>query len=1008
MKAILVKLWMVCSVLWSWIGLAVAAENAPQFARDIQPLLAKHCLLCHGPDESEGGLRLHNRIGALAELDSGEHAIVPGNPSESQMLARINTDDPDLRMPPEGDGLSAEEIALLSQWIREGANWEVHWAYRPLDSALPPEVKNRQAVRNDIDPFVIAKLEEENVEPSPEADRYTLVKRLYYDLIGLPPEPEDVDRFVHDASGLAYENLVDRLLASRHFGERWGRHWLDKARYADSDGYEKDRDRPDAWRYRDWVIDAINQDMPFDQFTIEQLAGDMLPDAEPMQRLATAFNRQTLTNTEGGTDKEQWRVAAVMDRTETLGTVWLGLSVGCARCHTHKYDQITQREYYELYAYFNNGDEVDAEVPKELRADPVVQGQRRELAAAIARRRQEVAHSIDAWLPDLQARAEASVKSQLQFHSLREVSITGPEGVTFTLQEDGSWLTGGQNPATAKYTIEASCDVPQLTGIRVEVLPDESLSARGPGRTEHGNFVLNEIRLYAAPKPNWGKADQRNFVSAVANFSQSGWPVANAIDGREGPSQKGTGWAISPQFGKPHTADFFFDQPLDDGLRHLQIVLSQTYGSQHTIGRFRISAITGVTPDAELPKEILQIARSETPDEAGIQRLIEFRQSRDSQLLELQRRLQGLADEVMKVRVIGQRTRDLRQTHVLRRGEFKQPMKQVSTGTFATLPPIRSRDGVNVSDRLDLARWLVGGENPLVPRVTVNHVWKHLFGEGIVPTMNDFGVRGDPPSHPKLLDHLAMKLIDGGWSRKALIKYIVMSATYRQSSRHRPKLVDLDPNNRLLHRQNRFRVEAEIVRDITLAASGLLSRKVGGPSVFPPIPPGVTDLTYNSSFKWKTSQGADRYRRGMYTYFKRTAPHPNLITFDCPDSNITNVDRDRSNTPIGALVTLNNESFVEAAQAMAQYVLQHTDLQDDDSLLRFALRRCIVRVPTQAEVDDFAQLLAASRKWYRDNPDAAEELVGARAASGVVLEENAAWIATLRIMLNLDEFLTRE
>lgn len=816
MNRIVSKILMGPCVVWLWTGVAVAGESNPHFASDIQPLLAKHCLLCHGPDAAEGGLQLHALKEALAELDSGEHAIVAGKSADSEMLKRIISDDPDLRMPPEGERLSSDEIATLRKWIEDGADWQVHWSYRRLDTAPPPEIKNGLGIRNDIDRFVREILESNSIVPSPEADRFALIKRLYYDLIGLPPEPEEVDAFVNDSSDEAYEILVDRLLGSRHFGERWGRHWLDKARYADSDGYEKDNHRADAWRYRDWVINAINNDMPFDQFTIEQLAGDLLPEAGPLQSLATAFHRQTLTNTEGGTDKEQWRVAAVMDRTETLGTVWLGLSVGCARCHSHKYDQITQREYYQLYAYFNNGDEVNTEVPKKLKTDPVVLAKRAELASAIAARRQQVADSMDNWIPELQARAKASANVKLQYHPLGEVSIKGPKGVTFAQQEDGSWLVGGENPARAKYTIEATCDVPRITGIRVEVLPDKSLSAgglsaSGPGRSNHGNFVLNEIRLYAGAMPKWGKDEKRSLSSAVADFSQDGWPVAHAIDGTEGPSREGTGWAISPQFGKHHQATFFLARPLEEGKRHLHIAINQTYGSQHTIGRFRISAVTGTPPDAGLPKDVLQIALADVPDEAGIKRLIQWYQSRDPKLLDLNHQLQGLADEMMTVRVIGQRTSNPRKTHILRRGEFKQPLDEVSTATFTTLPPIRPRDDNQQSDRFDLARWLVSGENPLVPRVSVNHIWKHLFGEGIVPTMNDFGVRGDPPSHPRLLDHLAKKLIDESWSRKALIKYIVMSATYRQSSRHRPELVEVDPNNRLLHRQNRFRVEAEII-----------------------------------------------------------------------------------------------------------------------------------------------------------------------------------------------------
>ncbi|MEM0926180.1 MAG: PSD1 and planctomycete cytochrome C domain-containing protein, partial [Planctomycetota bacterium] len=779
------------SIVVSW-ATAEAQTNPVRFARDVQPILAKHCLLCHGPDDAEGGLRLSSRELALAVTDSGRHAIVPGNVDDSELFQRVNSDDPDLRMPPEGDGLSPREVSILREWIEQGANWEIHWAYRGLDDPLAPE--SIGATTNPIDHFVLAKLKDARIAASPRADRYTLIKRLYYDLVGLPPEPRAVDAFVADASEDAYENLVDRLLASEHFGERWGRHWLDKARYADSDGYEKDKHRADAWRYRDWVIQAINNDLPFDHFTTEQLAGDLLPGSTPMQRLATAFHRQTLTNSEGGTDREQWRVAAVMDRTETLGTVWLGLSVGCARCHNHKYDQITQREYYQLYAYFNNGDETNTQVPKDSKIDRAKQRRREAITRQISQRRKEIAESLDHWLPELRELAKQNTDNRLEYHPLENMSVKGPKGVSFELQDDASWRAVGENPETAKYTIEGISTIEDVSGIRIEVLPDESLPSDGPGRTVHGNFVLNEVRLYAASRPEWHPDLKRSFDSSDADFAQKNWPAEHAIDGIEGTGSKGTGWAIAPQFGKAHRASFFLKEPITSETRHLQIVLNQTYGSQHTIGRFRISLITGAPPSAGIPKEILKIAASDRPEQDGLDRLIVWKQSQDAEIRKQTKELNSLADPMMSVRVITQRKDNPRKTRILRRGEFKQPLEEVQAGTLTTLPPIVGRDHVTQTDRLDLARWLVDGKNPLVPRVVANQIWKHLFGEGIVPTVNDFGVRGDPPSHPRLLDHLAQELVENHWSRKALIKHIVMSKTYQQSSRHRPELLEIDPS----------------------------------------------------------------------------------------------------------------------------------------------------------------------------------------------------------------------
>lgn len=754
------------------------------FARDIQPILAKHCLLCHGPDEAEAGLRLDVAERAYAKLDSDVRAIVPGKPDASELMRRVATTDEFERMPPEGERLTKDQIALLRTWINEGAPYQQHWAYEPVKESPLPAVENEAWVRSPIDRFVLARLEQAEIAPAPEADRATLIKRLYYDLIGLPPSPDEVQAFVGDSSSRAYESLVDRLLASEHFGERWGRHWLDKARYADSDGYEKDRPRPNAWRYRDWVIDAINRDMPFDQFTIEQLAGDLLPAPTPDQKLATAFHRQTLTNTEGGVDQEEFRVQATFDRTETTAAVWMSLTMTCARCHSHKYDQIKQREYYQLFAFFNNANEAETEVQKSQQA-------------------------MDQYLKE---------------------------------------------------------------------------------KAEHDKRVADL---------------QKQYDAAVGNGSTD--PAAS-----------------------------------------------------------------------KLAKE-LESLKKNVPK-----------------------------SPLMKVRVMAPAERN---THVLRRGDFLQPADAVKPEVLeviARVHPLKSRHGDKPADRLDLARWLVHADHPLTPRVTVNQVWAHLFGRGIVATLNDFGVRGERPSHPELLDWLAWRFPrDMAWSRKRLIKAIVTSATYRQSSRHRPELLEIDPMNRLLARQNRWRVEAEVVRDLYLSASGLLSEKVGGPSVFPPLPPGVTELSYANNFKWATSQGEDRYRRGLYTFFKRTSPHPNLISFDCPDSNTTRLERESSNTPLQALVTLNNEVFTEAAQAMARRVLNDGG-SDDQQRLTYALRLCIVREPDSTELSRFNDLLRAAREYYQANGEDAAKLTRRHAVEGVSTAENAAWVATLRMVMNLDEFIVRD
>lgn len=829
----LVLVWL-CLALLNGLSVTSASGGEVVYERDILPILGEHCFACHGPDEEKrkAGLRLDSRTGALAVLKSGQAAIVPGDSGAGSLIGRIQSVEADEVMPPPkfDKPLTEEQRSLLTEWIESGAPYSMHWAFRPLNPARVAIESTSPSGRNAIDAFVLNRLAVEGFKPAPEADRYGLVKRLYYDLLGLLPTPAEVREFVQDEDPLAYERLVDRLLDSEHFGERWGRHWLDKARYADSDGYEKDRPRPHAWKYRDWVIKAINDDMPFDQFTIEQLAGDLLPEATGDQLLATAFHRQTLTNTEGGTDQEQWRVAAVMDRTETTGSLWLGLTVGCARCHTHKYDPISHEEYYRMYAFFNNGDETVTKLPESpaalkeyRRLKPGFDEQWNALAEKIEQRIEELRPAREAW--------EREIGERLRLGELSE---------------------------------------------------------------------LEDSLQMALAKPS----DQR--------------------------SEKE----------RERVTSYYHEQ--DD----LLVSLLEAQG--------------------ELKK-----SEPKSP--------------------------------YLDVRIVTQRTKEPRRTHILERGEFTKPTKEVVPGVLSILPELGIRDAEGTGDRLDFARWLVGSENPLTPRVIANHIWANLFGQGIVATRNDFGVRGDPPTHPELLDHLASEFMARGWSRKALIRYIVLSSTYRQASDHRPELVAVDPKNRLLARQNRFRVEAEIVRDVFLDASGLLSRKIGGPSVFPPTSKDVLALTYNSSIRWNVSPGENRYRRGMYTFFKRTAPHPNLTTFDCPDSNTTCLERNRSNTPLAALTTMNNEVFLEAAKGFAGRVLG-LPLEGDVSRMREAFLIATVRLPDPDELDGLMGLLREAREHFRAHPEAIKAFLGESTEGGA---ERASWAVCMRVILNLDEVITR-
>jgi len=1005
-----------------------AVEKKIDFIQEIRPILAARCYECHGPDEQESGLRLDLKKSALAGGDSGK-VIIIGKSSESTLIHLIAGLDPESKMPPEGEPLSKEQVGIFRAWIDQGADWpkradvdptaagRSHWAFQPLRQPAEPALGETKWGRNPIDSFVLARLNERGISPSPEAARHTLIRRLSLDLLGLPPRPEDIDGYMGDTSNNAYERLVDRLLESDHFGERWGRHWLDKARYADSDGYEKDRARPNAWRWRDWVIRAINDDLPFDRFTIEQLAGDLLPNATDDQKLATAFHRQTLTNTEGGTDKEQWRVEAVFDRVETTGTVWMGLTIGCARCHSHKYDPIAQREYYRLFAFFNNGDETGTSVPiseAEVARFETETAQHTRDIQAFEKRIAEAGRAARAvqseWETDTRAAIHTASNDPPRFHSLGVTGIEGSEGTGFSQAADGSIVVGSKNADKATYTLLATAIPTKVTGFRIEVLPDESLPENGPGRASNGNFVLSEFQVEVSDTNRFTDKQTVALGALRADLEQKDFPAGNAVDGDEK-----TGWAIGPGVGAAHEITFATDAPVvvDSGA-YLRMTLSQKHGGQHTIGRFRVTAMTGTDLDQIAPQAIRDVlavdsgARSEKQQESLLAHHVDV----DPAVIELRKELKTLEARKpkspnMTVRVISQRVENPRTTHILKRGDFLRPQDEVVPGTLEILHQFSAAADDAASHRLDFARWLMDSDNPLTPRVAANQVWAHLFGAGLVATLNDFGTRGDRPAHPKLLDWLAGEYRRLGWSRKAFIKRIVMSSTYRQASTHRPELAESDPENTLLYRQNRFRVQAETVRDMCLAVSGLLSRKIGGPSVFPPMPPDVAELSYANNFKWKTSEKEDRYRRGMYTFFKRTAPHPNLTTFDCPDGNTTCVARRNSNTPLQALATLNNEVFVETSQALAKRMLSRS-FEDDARRMSLAVRLCIARSPSEYEQDQLASLLDAARKWYVEHPNDATPVVGEYQPKDVPAAEAAAWVATTRMILNLDEFITRE
>lgn len=849
-----------CLLIVLMLNAHLTCADEVDFARQIQPLLARKCFVCHGPSDQKSGLALHARSKATSKAESALAAIVPGDPNRSELIRRISSDDPDQRMPPEGEPLTATEIALLRTWIRTGADYAKHWAWQKPVAARPPNSSLSQQARNEVDHFVFHRLETEGLKPSPQANPYTLLRRLYLDLTGLPPEPHDVRRFVEalrpadnssgsvetdlprnpiiDAKRLdkTFDEVIERLLASPHFGERWGRHWLDLARYADSFGYERDDVRPNAWRYRDWVVEAINRDLPYDRFIVEQLAGDLIPDATTDQRIAAGFNRMNVQNNESGINKEDYRNREIVDRINTTATAFLGVTLGCSQCHDHKYDSFSQREYYQFYAFFNNS----------IADDRDIEGTDAERAA---------------------------YETALAKYKQHENELKNRKALLDRIQKAGgvdALKTESQKESEIREILDALA------------LGDELLSAiESP--VENRTTALSGI---------------------VEQFNQS---ISGRID------------------------------DINKAQRQLSV------------------------ENRHLPRPYIMTLRE--------------------------------ADK------------DRRTTHVLVRGEFKVKGDIVEHAVPTALNPYEPASATPT--RLDLARWIVHPDNPLAARVAVNHVWKHLFGNALVRTMDDFGVQGDPPTHPALLNWLAATFRDGGWSRKDLIRTIVNSATYRQASHHREDLQTLDPQNLLLARQTRFRVEGEIVRDISLTASGLLSRKVGGPTIRPAVSESVRDLAYKYKTRWVVSDKPDRYRRGLYIHFKRTNPYPSLITFDTPESNVCTAMRNRTNSPLQALTTLNDPVFVETAQAFARRIIEQVTA-DPTQRIRYGVLVALGRPATDSEIAALRKLFDEESQHFKQHPDAAASASGEFLPSNVPAHESAAWTSVTQTLMNLDEFLTRD
>ena len=1017
----------------------VADTKKISFNKDIRPILSDRCFTCHGPDaeERQAGLRLDTMADATAVLESGSHALVPGKPFKSEIIARINSKDPDIVMPPPevGKPVTQEEARLFTQWIAEGAQYERHWAFERIKRPAVPEVIDKKWPLTPIDHFILARLEQEQVTPSPDATRVTLARRLSLDLTGLPPSAEVVEEFLQDTTVDVYERYVDTLLASPHYGERMAIEWLDAARYADSHGYQTDSSRSN-WPWRAWVIEAFNRNLSFDQFTIEQIAGDMLPDPTRDQIIATGFNRNHRINGEGGIIAEEWRVETVIDRVETTGQTWLGLTVGCARCHDHKYDPLTQREFYSLFALFNNVPETGTIMGKSNRSggnsDPIHllpdENQVKEMAkleqvvadAKVALRGEEKNFStlLESWVNETQSLL--GTPGQV-WRPIEPIEVTSAGGATIHFDDDGTCLVEGARPPQDSYTVEALIPPGVFGGLRLEVLPVEGLAGGGFGRGGNGNVVVTKIEA-EIHSPGENKVIPVSFTRADASYQQKGWEATKLVSGK-----KGDGWAIDghlQDLNKQRNVALFPRKSVtvQDNSRLVVTVRQESRYPEHTIARFRLAysaenpSIIGVngirlskkvrdglsaTTDERTPEQQKELEKYYRENVTGP--IQQAEDARDA----AQKSLDSYRNRIPSAMVMKEGTS--RDAFVLLRGEYDKRGEAVEPGLPSFLPPLSDGEAAN---RLSLARWIVSRENPLTARVWVNRIWERFFGVGLVKTSENLGSQASYPTHPALLDWLAVDFMESGWDVKRFIKQLVASRVYQQASVVSPEALMKDPENVLFARTSRIRLPAEIVRDVALDTSGLLVKKIGGPSVRPWMPDGVWDETskYGNLRGYKPATNEDRYRRSMYTIWKRTAGPPTMLLFDAPNRETCTVKRSRTNTPLQALALLNEITFVEAAHGFAQRMLTEGGSVPADRI-RFGFQLALGRKPSKEELQTLEDGLAADLKFFQSDTQAAEQLsqVGVvPAPTDIPLPDYAAYTLVANVLLNLDEFIMRE
>ncbi len=971
------------------------------FQRDVQPILSEHCSHCHGvdPKTRKAKLRLDTRDGALEGGRSGP-SIVPGKPGTSELYLRITSHDTDLVMPPpkEKKPLTEAQQRIIKQWITEGAKYETHWAFVPPKKSPLPAVGEKSP----IDAFVRARLKADRRSAAPPAATHTLCRRLYLDLIGLPPSPEELAAFEKEG----VEKTIERLLASKRFGEKWARQWLDLARYSDTNGYEKDL-RREMWVWRDWVVSALNDDMPYDRFIIEQIAGDLLPNATQRQRVATGFLRNSMINEEGAIVPEQYRMFEMFDRMDCLGKAVLGMTAQCAQCHTHKFDPLTQREYYGMFAFLNNTYEAQswAYMPDQITQIGTI---RKNVRTLEDRMRAEVPnHKAEtaAWA--------AEVKAKLaNWTPITAIELGSVSGLNHPTQEsDKSLLMKGH--ASDEAFIIAVPTLQSVTGLQLEILTHGDLPHTGPGRNHNGMWAMKGVDVLIK-KPGSKVWEKLKLTNATADFAgpdaKNG--VANIIDGKDNTvwiADRGTG-----RRNQPSVAVVQFAQPLTYPTG-TQMKVSLRMGDM--IGCARISLTASPSPKAppvdhaavlalQLPEELRTPA-----DRAAIftawSRTVARLQPLNHEIDKLYRSFPTAPTTVLHLAV--RKPTDPRPTHMLTRGEWDKPGEIVPPGTPAALHPFPAEAPRN---RLGFARWLVDRRSPLAARVVVNQTWQAIFGAGFIEAPDDFGVRTALPTYPRLLDWLAVDFMEHGWSRKHLIRTIISSATYQQSSVATLKQLEIDPRNRLLARGPRFRVDAEVVRDITLGVSGLLTNRLGGPSILPPVPKNVLEYNYTYPSYWIPTTGPERYRRSLYVFRKRSMPDPALSTFDSPNGDFSCARRVRSNTPLAALTAWNEPIFVEAARALALRVLKEGGNSDEQRIDR-AFLLCTARKPTADERTVVLKMLTENRKQLADGWLNIREITTGDPTKlptlpkGTTPQDAAAWTLAARVLLNLDETITK-